>query len=327
MVSIIIPVYNVEKYLDKCLSSIMNQTYSNLEILIIDDGSTDNSASLCDEYANKDSRISVIHQKNRGLGAARNVGLDIAKGEYLMFVDSDDYLSHSKVVETLLSNVEKKYSAVYFASNLVNEFNDTIGERFIESTEKKELSHDELLDYVLMDRIGSQVWKAIYERQCWNDVRFTENRLYEDISTLYKAVFNMEKSILFLPEKLYSYRINQNGISLGGNIVKKHYHIFLGFKEQYEFALIHSKSRVQDKALANSTTNLIAMFIDLFSGKETPGKYVNDGILFFRNNIIDILKNVSLPIKKKIQVLLISYCISLYKTLYKVSVRRKKNAE
>ena len=92
LISIIVPVYNVEPYLNKCLDSIVNQTYKKLEIILIDDGSTDNSGLICDEYASKDNRIIVVHQKNKGLSAARNVGLNIAKGDYIAFVDSDDFI-------------------------------------------------------------------------------------------------------------------------------------------------------------------------------------------------------------------------------------------
>ncbi|MBQ5852329.1 MAG: glycosyltransferase family 2 protein, partial [Lachnospiraceae bacterium] len=92
MISIVVPVYNVEKYLERCVDSLINQTYENIEILLIDDGSKDNSGQMCDEYANKDSRITVYHKENGGLSDARNYGMDRAKGEYIIFIDSDDYV-------------------------------------------------------------------------------------------------------------------------------------------------------------------------------------------------------------------------------------------
>lgn len=92
LISLIVPVYNVEKYLDKCLETITNQTYSNMEIILIDDGSTDLSGKKCDEWEKKDSRVRVIHKKNGGLSSARNAGIDVAKGKYISFIDSDDYI-------------------------------------------------------------------------------------------------------------------------------------------------------------------------------------------------------------------------------------------
>lgn len=102
LVSFIIPIYNAEKYLDECIKSIIKQTYSNFELLLVNDGSTDNSAIICDTYANKDSRIKVIHKINGGVSSARNIGLDNAKGEYICFVDADDVI-HPKLLETTLS--------------------------------------------------------------------------------------------------------------------------------------------------------------------------------------------------------------------------------
>lgn len=106
LISVIVPVYNVEKYLHKCINSILNQTYKNLEIILIDDGSTDNSGKICDEYALKDNRIKVIHKENGGLSSARNAGLDICSGDYIGFVDSDDYIAED-MYEYLYVNLKK----------------------------------------------------------------------------------------------------------------------------------------------------------------------------------------------------------------------------
>src|SRR5699024_4494271 len=111
LISVIVPVYNVEKYVRRCIDSICGQTYSNLEIILIDDGSTDSSGKICDEMAAKDGRISVIHQENKGLSQARNAGLDQAKGEYIAFVDSDDYLSLN-MYECLLKSLKENNADV-----------------------------------------------------------------------------------------------------------------------------------------------------------------------------------------------------------------------
>ena len=105
LISVVIPVYNVEKYLEKCLDSVVEQTYRNLEIILVDDGSTDNSGAICDRYAQKDSRVVVIHQKNGGLSKARNVGIDTATGKYISFIDSDDYVG-SCYIETLYKEIK-----------------------------------------------------------------------------------------------------------------------------------------------------------------------------------------------------------------------------
>lgn len=107
LISIIIPVYNVSLFLEKCLNSVINQTFKNLQIILVDDGSTDNSGIICDNYSKKDSRIEVIHQKNKGLSEARNTGLSLARGEYITFVDSDDYIeldTYSTIFKAIIEN-------------------------------------------------------------------------------------------------------------------------------------------------------------------------------------------------------------------------------
>ena len=106
-ISIIIPVYNVEKYLNKCLNSVIEQTYKNIEVILIDDGSTDNSGKICDEYAKNDIRIKIIHQQNGGVSTARNNGLEHATGKYITFVDSDDYIE-KEMIETMAKKIMKK---------------------------------------------------------------------------------------------------------------------------------------------------------------------------------------------------------------------------
>ena len=117
LISIIVPVYNTEMYLDKCVTSLINQTYRNIEIILVDDGSTDNSGKMCDSYAQKDNRIKVIHQTNAEVGAARNVGLKNVSGQYIGFVDSDDYVEHDMyevLLKTLLQNNVSIVSCSYF---------------------------------------------------------------------------------------------------------------------------------------------------------------------------------------------------------------------
>ena len=116
LISIIVPIYNVEKYLKKCIDSIINQTYKNLEIILVDDGSPDNCGKICDEYAKKDNRIKVIHKENGGVSSARNVGVENATGEYIGFVDSDDYIEKD-MYEVLINNLKKENADISIISN------------------------------------------------------------------------------------------------------------------------------------------------------------------------------------------------------------------
>ena len=118
LISIIVPVYNVEEYLDKCVESIVNQTYKNIEVILVDDGSPDNCPKMCDDWAKKDKRIKVIHKKNGGLSDARNKGIDESKGEYLSFVDSDDYITDN-YVELLYNIISKEHADISMAKQYV----------------------------------------------------------------------------------------------------------------------------------------------------------------------------------------------------------------
>ena len=118
-ISVIVPVYKVEKYIRKCIDSILNQTYQNIEVILVDDGSPDNCGKICDEYAYLDKRVRVIHKKNGGLGSARNVGLGLAKGQYIMFVDSDDYLTKDSIGTVLKAIVDYDMPDMIFLTTVL----------------------------------------------------------------------------------------------------------------------------------------------------------------------------------------------------------------
>lgn len=164
LISVIVPVYNVSKYLNQCIESIINQTYTNLEIILIDDGSNDESEKICDEYKNKDDRIIVIHQENGGLSAARNAGLDICKGKYISFVDSDDYPEPNFIDCLYSSLIENNVKVSMCDINHVDENSQTI------ETEKWD-STDIVSGREIFKRnkgfIHSVVWNKLYSADIW----------------------------------------------------------------------------------------------------------------------------------------------------------------
>ena len=179
LISVIVPVYNVEEYVEKCVLSIINQTYKNLEIILVDDGSTDNSGKICDEIAIKDNRIKVIHKKNGGLSDARNVGIDIAKGDYLGFVDSDDYIDYNMYEE--LFDVIKCHDVDIVYSNFQTEYLDgriegcgkNSGQIYIRS------SLDVLRD-MMWDKLNCSSCTKLFKRTVFSEYKFPENNIYED---------------------------------------------------------------------------------------------------------------------------------------------------
>ena len=156
VVSVVLPIYNVEKYLNRCIKSVINQSYKNLEIILVDDGSPDNCPTLCDEWAKKDNRIKVIHKKNAGLGYARNTGIENATGEYICFFDSDDYIALDTIEKAYSLAVQEKSDMVVFGFCNVKANGET-GKAVIPHTEKTAFSGQEVQDIFLVDLIGPDV--------------------------------------------------------------------------------------------------------------------------------------------------------------------------
>lgn len=239
-ITVIIPVYKVEKYLRKCLDSVINQTYANLEIICVDDGSPDNSGAILDEYAQKDSRIIVIHQENAGVSAARNRGLDIATGEYIAFVDSDDWLEpqcYELAVAEFLKDSE--IDLVSFGVNVINEKNASNHEylttcnwyNYPSSYKNKILFND-----TISSRITGVVWRILFKRIIIKElnIRFLDYKVSEDILFIYSYLSDV-RYIYFIDSKLYNYIMRKDSaFSLYGNfsknvlfVVKQHANLFI----------------------------------------------------------------------------------------------------
>lgn len=207
LISIIVPVYNTEKYLRKCIESIINQTYKNIELILVNDGSTDNSGNICDEYAKTDSRIKVIHKENGGVSSARNTGLESAKGEWLVFVDGDDYISSDYC--TVMLEKAKKNDAELVLCGYKRVYENK--EELINCQEEKQFNKREFLMKVLnvQNSMGFCHMKLISKKTIKNV------RLNEKLSIAEDALFSMQLSqninkAIFVPKPLYNYRFNNN---------------------------------------------------------------------------------------------------------------------
>ena len=209
IISVIIPIYKVEKYLDQCMESIVEQTYSTLDIILIDDGSTDGSAAACDSWAEKDSRIRVVHKKNGGLSSARNAGLDICIGDYITFVDSDDWVEPTYVSTQYWALIDNR--AQVCSANMIEHYEDTGKTRPI--VKKGFIAEPEETLMMLYNQNEFPVGAApkMYSANIWNKMRFPEGRNYEDAYTTYLAVAAAQK-IVHLSETVYHYRIRSGSI-------------------------------------------------------------------------------------------------------------------
>ena len=207
-ISVIIPVFRTEKYLEKCIGSVMAQTYEKLEIILVDDGSDDKSGEICDSFAKKDSRIRVIHKDNGGLSSARNAGLEASGGDYIAFVDSDDYIN-SRMYEELMSALDGADISIcgYYTVNSKGETNHSA------YSEKTVLSKDEALRELFRDeKIKNHVWNKLFKKELFSSVSFPEGRIFEDILTTYK-LFEKAEKIACIPYSGYYYCDRDGAIS------------------------------------------------------------------------------------------------------------------
>ena len=194
LISIIVPVYKVEQYLERCLQSVIHQTYQNLQIIIIDDGSPDNCGKICDHYAKLDSRIEVIHKENEGLSVARNLGISKAKGRYIGFVDSDDWIDKHMYEHMYQIITEKKADVC-----ICNFYNVIAEENKIKNANKgiQEYNKIQILREILLDKIiQSYAWNKLYKREVFHDVVYPVGKKYEDIGTTFYLLEKCNKIVV-----------------------------------------------------------------------------------------------------------------------------------
>lgn len=234
LLSIITPVYNVESYLDRCVKSILNQSYHEIELILIDDGSTDGSSALCDKCGKKDSRAIVIHKENGGVSSARNTGLKVAKGDYITFVDPDDFIASDTYtinMEYLISHQDVdilQFPYCHFISDDdVSNYHNPTTALFVGSKDIfKNWWSGSPLEYV--------IWNKIYKREIWEDVRFKEGHISED-TCLVPIFVNRAKSVYISDKGLYYYqRKRESSYTYGEYDFNKHLDLFYAHATIYE---------------------------------------------------------------------------------------------
>lgn len=255
LVSIVIPVYNSQKYLNACVDSIINQTYSNLEIILVDDGSTDESGMICDEYAKKDKRVKVIHKKNGGNGDARNVGYKQATGEWLVMVDNDDLL-HLQQIDILL-----KIACERNADIVVGNYRPITDEEIPENNHIEDdvfdrievLSDQHLYDEEFIKKhsmILTVPWSKIWKKSLYEDILFPKKSKHDDTWTTWKA-YEKAETVVFVDEVLHYWRNNPK--SFGRVFDLSHLEGIDAYAEQMEYFIAKGKQRYIEIVFAEYT--------------------------------------------------------------------------
>lgn len=219
LVSVVIPVYNVKDYLERCVQSIVTQSVADLEIILVDDGSTDGSGELCDVLKSKDLRIQVIHQVNQGLGPARNSGLNIATGRYLSFIDSDDWIEQN-TYEILVNSMESNHCRIATCGRKIVDDENCLDWVYCNDGEKV-LSGEEIIEhYLLQDNMNMSACDKLFERSLFTDIWFPSGYVSEDIVPIYKVLKCVDKIVL-TGKPLYNYYCRPGSLSRTSRFTSK----------------------------------------------------------------------------------------------------------
>lgn len=287
IISVIVPIYKVEKYLRECIDSILNQTYTNLEVLLIDDGSPDNCPKICNEYAKMDSRVKVIHKANGGLSDARNVGIDTATGNYIVFVDSDDVIDET-MIEKLYLNLTK-YNAD------ISECEYVFTKQIPTKIKEKEIQKDEYNNIEALNSMyvcgGCKVvaWNKMYKRELFNDIKYPVGKLHEDVFTTYKLLFKANK-VVHTNEILYFYR-NRND-SIVNQFNEKRLDVCEAFNEINLFYTKINQENLVMKNLRNALNTLLRFYT--YTNARCIRKKIRMNFRYFAKKYNGVTKGISL---------------------------------
>ena len=307
VISIIVPVYNTEKYLNRCVDSILGQSYDNIELILVDDGSTDSSFDICKSYQNKDSRVTAIHKENGGQGSARNIGLNVAKGDYIGFVDSDDFIDRLFIL-TLFDNLIKfdaDISCVAYSREI-----NSVDDKEIKIFYQPEIMYEHLKTISYIDQSPCN---KLYRRSLFEKIRFPLMRAYEDCATIYKVLAKASK-VIFQNVNLYYYEKRENS-TMTQKFSAVKFQSITAYLGMYEFYKVNYPQYV------NRVKNMLMGAIQYCVGETLVLKRQREYKKEI-NNAESILKKIGtngLSVKSKINVFLILHLKFLYKVLYKIT--------
>lgn len=274
LVSIIVPVYNVEEYVERCIKSIMMQSHKNLEIILVDDGSTDESGAICDLYKEKDARIKVIHKKNGGLSDARNCGIRNSRGEYLAFVDSDDYI-HSDYIEKMLETAVKSGSDIVLCSyrKIYSDGSHADCGVFSLSTDGKDVQN-----YLYNRKYGSEIfdiaWNKLYKKELFSGIWYPVGRIHEDYGTTYRILYRAEK-VVVIPDILYYYVIRKGSLNQTRNL-KSRMDWCQSEKERWEFYSKHGMKYLSERSMKSYYYDIVSCLRCKELTEKNREKYISE---------------------------------------------------
>ena len=318
-VSVVVPIYNVEKYLNKCIDSIINQTYKNLEIILVDDGSLDNCPKICDSYQKEDNRIKVIHKENGGLSDARNAGIEIATGKYICFIDSDDFIS-KEYIDTLYKMCIKHNADIAECDYIkFKDEKDIIEDEGI--LQEQEYTNIEMLNrlYVKNYSIKTTIaWNKLYKIDLFTEIRYPKGKLHEDEFTTYKLIYKSKK-VVETDKKLYYYRQNDKSI-MGKKFNEKRYDALEAFQKRKEFFKNKGNKDFYNKSDIKYQNKLINFYC-LTKKYMKDSKQQQKKLLGLAN---ENFNNMDRKIRYKVKFIFFKFFPNVYYNIWKI-IRKKYN--
>ncbi len=310
-ISIIVPVYNVEKYLNKCLDSILAQTFEDYELLLIDDGSSDKSGNICDEYEKKDKRVKVFHKENGGLSSARNAGIDAACGEYIGFIDSDDYIDND-MFEILYNSLIENHAdisvcGVYDCYNDRIERNNVDGKLYVFSDQ------DALREVLYGKRLQAFAVNKLYKKEVFNEMRFPVGKIYED-SFLIPSIFANSEKIVLVSVPKYYYQHREGSIT-SFKFSEKLFDVIEASKLNLELVIRKFPSLKKQAMFRYLWAHFFVLDKMLLEDNYRNIKNYNQVKSVLKENIFEILRNSCFEKSRKVSIILIYLNVKIYRLL------------
>ncbi len=296
-VNCIVPIYNVEKYVDKCIASLLNQSYQQLEIILVDDGSTDHSGDICDRYAQKDNRVRVVHKENGGLSSARNAGLDVAEGEYILFIDGDDYLVPDSV--DCLMNLQKKFE---YKLDLIQFFYDEVEEDeeslfCSEREDRIEMCTDRRIMFEKLYELGGVAASActkMYHKKLFEDLRFKEGIIHED-EYMVTDILRKVKNCLYTNRSLYRY-VMRPGSIVKSDFTPKKLEVFVAIQYRRQYLKKAGYKELLEKENLRYFMSLMTLYCDAYASQSY------DSCKEIENKLKELLNATKINAKGKMEI-------------------------
>ena len=318
-VSVIIPVYKVEKYIHKCIDSVLTQTFRDIQVILVDDGSPDNCGHICDEYSKADKRVSVVHKENGGLSDARNAGMKYAEGNYILFVDSDDYIEHD-MIEYMYSRI-KDSDADMATCGIYEVYSDRIEEQ------KREpefvCSGEEAFRCILQGHtIRGEVWNKLIRKSCMSGIEFPKGRLYEDIYFTADLMPRIKKVVVGTEPKYYY--LHRSDSITGRAYRPKLYDIIDGYTKNYQVVKQKFPALEKEAQCLWLWSRFIVLDKMLLENNYKELEGYKELKRFIRRHLPAILRNPYFQKKRKISAVVLFVSTKLYRRLVFISEEKKR---